>query len=159
MDSIALRDIHAYSDQWTKTQIEIWREKIERLGVIRTGALHQSFSDSVRHSQHGSTIVMRFLRYGIYQALGVGRGYEHGNGGDLEILNPDYRRRHGLDKPRRAGSAPGYISSGRPRERRDWYSRKLFMSTMAMAEDLAAILGEHGAHVISHNLDMRSTLV
>ena len=160
---VRLNDVDKYVDEWTRMQLLIWQEKIERLGVVRSGALHQSFRDAVNHATSSSgvtTITMKFLRYGIYQALGVGRGYERGNGGDLEFLDKDYRREHYLDRPRKVGPAwGGYKTSGKPREARDWYSKKLFMSTMAMVEDLSRILGEEASHVICDNLqDLRSTL-
>lgn len=155
-----LDDVGKYVDEWTKTQVLIWREKIERMGVVRSGALHQSFSETVQHASSGSTITMKFLRYGIYQSLGVGYGYAHDNGGDLPFLGRDYRKEHGLDKPRKVGPAwGGYKTSGKPRVARDWYSKKLFMSTMAMVEDLARILGEEAVRVVCDNLqDVRSAL-
>ncbi len=158
-----LEDLDKYVDEWTKTQLMIWREKVERMGIVRSGALHQSFASAVQHASSGSgiaTITMKFLQYGIYQALGTGYGYKHDNGGDLQFLDREYRRVHGLDKPRKVGPAwGGYMTSGNPRQPRDWYSKKLYMSTMAMVEDLARILGEECAHVVCENLqDMRSAL-
>lgn len=150
-----LNDLDRYVDEWTRTQLMIWKEKIERMGVVRSGALHESFKDAVRRANAGqlTTITLKFLRYGIYQALGTGRGYARGNPGDLPFLDKDYRREHGLDKPRRVGKAwGGYKTSGKPRQPRDWYSKKLYMSTMAMVEDLARILGEASAHVICDQL-------
>lgn len=158
-----LRDVDKYIDEWTRVQLLIWQEKIERMGIVRSGALHQSFRDSIQKASSGAaatTITMRFLKYGIYQALGVGYGYYHDNGGDLPFLGKEYRKEHGLDKPRKVGPAwGGYMTSGKPRKARDWYSRKLYMSTMAMVEDLARILGEEAAHVVCDNLtDIRSAL-
>lgn len=160
-----LDDVDKYVDEWTRVQLLIWQEKIERMGVVRSGALHQSFRDSIKRVSSGAgatTITMKFLKYGIYQALGVGNGYRHNNGGDLQILNKDYRKDNGLNKSRQAGPMPGYskyMTSGKPRKKRDWYSKKLFMSTMAMVEDLGRILGEEAAHVICDQLtDIRSAL-
>lgn len=158
-----LKDLNLYLDEWTKTQLAIWREKIERMGIVRTGALHQSFRDTVQHINAGggiATITMRFAQYGIYQALGTGRGYAQGNGGDLQFLDKTYRHEHGLDKPRRVGPAwGGYMTSGQPRKDRDWYSKKLYMSTMAMVEDLARIMGETAANVVCSALsDARNAI-
>ncbi|MCM1356906.1 MAG: hypothetical protein NC212_10945 [Staphylococcus sp.] len=51
------------------------------------------------------------------------------------------------------------MTSGKPRKRRDWYSKKLYMSTMAMVEDLARITGEEGVRVVCEALsDARSAL-
>ncbi len=155
-----LNDIDKYVDEWTRVQLAIWREKIERMGVVRSGALHQSFRESVTHASAGITISMKFWEYGIYQALGVGNGYTKGNGGDLPFLGKEYREKHRLDVPRKVGPAwGGYKTSGQPRKPRDWYSKKLYMSTMAMVEDLARILGEEAVHVVCDNLtDIRSAL-
>ncbi len=157
-----LKDVDRYIDEWTRTQILIWREKIERLKIVRSGRLHQSFTDSIVSTGEGTTITMKFARYGIYQELGVGRGYSPDNGGDLQILDKEYRETHGLNKKRQAGPVPGYgkyMTSGNPREKRKWYSKKLFMSTMAMVEDLARITGDEAARVICDSLsDVRKAI-
>lgn len=155
-----LNDADKYIDEWTRTQLMIWREKVERMNVVRTGALHQSFKDSIQQASEGTTITLKFLMYGIYQALGVGRGYAHGNGGDLRFLDKEYREKHRLNVPRRVGIAwGGYMTSGKPRKARDWYSKKLYMSTMAMIEDLARIYGDNASQVICEALaDTRSLL-
>lgn len=155
-----LNDVNAYIDEWTRVQLEIWREKVERLKVVYTGHLHQSFSQAIQHTSEGSTVIMKFARYGVYQAYGTGRGYTHGNGGDLEFLGKDYRREHGLDKPKKVGPAwGGYLTSGKPREQRDWMNKKLYMSVMAMVEDLARITGEEAARVMCDALtDPRAAL-
>lgn len=155
---VQLTDVDKYVDEWTRMQLLIWAEKIERLGVVRSGRLHESLSSAVQHASDGSsTIRLRFLRYGIYQALGVGNGYTHGNGGDLQILDKEYREAHGLNRPRRAGPVPGYgiyKTSGQPRKARDWHFKKLYMSTMAMVEDLGRILGEEAAHVVCEGVKL-----
>lgn len=158
-----LKDVEKYVDEWTRTQLVIWREKIERMHVVRSGRLHESFNDAVTMTSSGAmTITMKFLQYGIYQALGTGNGYRRGNGGNLLILDKEYRESHGLNKRRQAGPMPGYSAyktSGKPRKPRDWFSKKLYMSTMAMVEDLGRILGEEAAHVLCENLsDSRSAL-
>ncbi len=158
-----LEDIDKYIDEWSRTQIQIWREKIERMGIVRTGRLHESFSATVTHASSGAEMTsstLRFMQYGIYQALGVGYGYTRNNGGDLPFLNKEYRERHGLNKARKVGPAwGGYETSGKPRKARDWYSKKLYMSVMAAVEDLARILGENAAHAVCEQLtDIRSAL-
>lgn len=160
---VQLEDVDKYIDEWTRVQLMIWQEKIERLRIVRSGALHQSFKSAITHATSNSgaaTIAMKFLQYGIYQALGVGYGYVHNNGGDLPFLGKEYRERNHLNIPRKVGPKwGGYETSGNPRKARDWYSKKLYMSTMAMVEDLSRILGEEAAHVISDNLtDIRSAL-
>lgn len=155
-----MNDADRYIDAWTREQLLIWRERLERLGVIRTGALHQSFKSAIQQEADGTTITMKFLQYGIYQALGVGRGYAHGNGGDLPFLRKDYREENRLNKPRKVGPAwGGYMTSGKPRKARDWYTRKLFMSTRAMVEDLARICEEYSVQAVCEALnDPRAAL-
>lgn len=155
-----LKDADKYVEAWTDTMLKIWREKIERLKIVRSGRLHESFSKDIKNASTGTSITMRFMEYGIYQALGTGRMYKHGNPGDLPFLDKDYRKEHGLDKPRKVGPKwGGYTSSGKPRKRRDWYSRKLYMSIRAMIEDMARITGEAAAAVICDNLiDPRSAI-
>lgn len=142
--------IRDYAEKgWMPTMIRIWQEKIERLRIIRSGRLHESFSSALKNEAEGQTITMKFARYGIYQALGTGRGYERGNGGDLEFLDKAYRQRHRLDEKRRVGPAwGGYVTSGQPRRPRDWYNKKLYMSVMALKEDLGRLTGEQAAMVI-----------
>lgn len=148
MDKLDIAD--RYLNEWTKTQLMIWREQIERLGVIRSGYLHESFNSMITGNMASTpTITMRFAEYGIYQSCGTGYGYRHENGGDLEFLDDDYRRENRLDIPRKVGPAwGGYMTSGEPRKRRDWFSPKLYGSLMAMREDLAQILGQQGCYAI-----------
>lgn len=155
-----LNDADKYIDEWTRTQLMIWRERLERLGVIRTGALHQSLNSTIQQEADGTTITMKFLQYGIYQALGVGRGYAHNNGGDLPFLDNAYRVEHKLNVPRKVGPAwGGYMTSGKPRDARDWYTRKLFMSTRAMVEDFARICAEYSVQTVCDALnDPRAAL-
>lgn len=149
-----------YIEAWTRTQIEIWMEQIERLKVVRSGALHESFKSRITEAGEATSINLKFLEYGIYQALGVGYGYARDNGGDLAFLDPVYREENRLDIPRKVGPAwGGYKTSGEPRERRDWFSSKLYMSVMALREALAGIYAEEAATVICEQLvDIRAAL-
>ena len=161
--NLLISQIREYAEKgWMPTMIKIWQEKIERLKIVRSGALHQSFSSAIQDSANGQTITMKFLQYGIYQALGVGRGYIKGaaNGGDLKFLDKDYRSSHRLNEKRKVGPAwGGYKVSGEPRRRRDWYDKKLYRSVMALKEDLARITGEQAIYVLCEALtDHRATL-
>lgn len=154
------KDTDAYIIEWAKMLTTMWQERIEMLGVVYTGQLHQSITDMVHLANGGANITMKFKRYGIYQSLGVGNGYTRGNGGDLQILNKTYRDEHGLNKRRRVGPKPGgYLTSGKPRQRRDWISKKLFLSVMNLRDDLARIVGEESALVIADALtDLRDAI-
>ncbi|MEG2599030.1 MAG: hypothetical protein RSA66_06120 [Muribaculaceae bacterium] len=128
---------------------EIWREKIERLKVVRSGALHQSFNGDLDFASTGSTIKMKFLAYGIFQAAGVGNGYVSKNGGDLPFLGENYRKDHGLNIPRKVGPAwGGYLTSGKIRKPRDWFNPKLYGSVMVLKETMAHMCGEQASAII-----------
>lgn len=98
-----------YIKAWTDMMVDIWQEKIAKHNIVRTGALMGSFSSTPT----ANSTLITWAGYGIYQAFGTGRGYARGNGGDLEFLDPEYRRKNRLDKPRK---------------RRNWYSHKLYTS-------------------------------
>lgn len=140
--------------------IEIWREKQLDLQVYDTGSLAASMTENVVHDGMSAQIVMEFLRYGAYQAVGVGRGYIHNNGGDLPFLGAGYRREHHLDEPRKKGPAwGGGYTSGEPRHRRDWITPKLYASVMRMAEVMAQLTGQMGVAMVCGALeDARATL-
>lgn len=155
------RQKRLWVDNWAKMMVQIWRDKLEYFDIRRTGTLMGSFTESVTHDGLSANIVMRFLAYGIYQAYGVGNGYIHDNGGDLEFLGPVYRKEHRLDVPRKVGPAwGGYYSSGEPRERRDWFNPKLYASLMRMKETMPHIVGEEAAALICEALeDARKAVV
>lgn len=154
------RQQQLWVDNWAKMMVQIWQDKLKFWAIKDTGALMKSFTESVTHDGLSANIVMRFLAYGIYQAYGVGNGYSHNNGGDLEFLSPSYRHEHRLDVPRKVGPAWGdYYTSGEPRERRDWFNPKLFASLMRMKETMAHMVGEEAAAVLCEALeDARKTI-
>lgn len=153
MEEGLIKDVHDYADAWTGKMLEIWMERIERRRIVDTGALHESFRSNVMNVATGSTIEMKFLEYGLAQEYGVGNGYTRDNGGDLEILDPEYRETHGLNKRRRAGSRSNpRMSSGKPRAARPWFNFKYYASLRAMVEAVARIGGEHAAASIADTL-------
>lgn len=159
MDEInRFQDLHDYVDAWSEKMIEIWAEKIERRNIVFSGQLHESLSQRVCHAATGSTITLKFLEYGLAQEYGVGNGYTRGNGGNLEILDPAYRKAHGLNKPRRAGSksAP-YKSSGKPRKAKPWFNAKYYTSVRVLVEDLAHIVGDVASSTVSDALSSSVT--
>lgn len=170
-----------YGVAWSREMLKIWQEKVRRYKLVRTGALHESFRSQVDRTAEGQTITMKFAKYGAYMAVGVGYGFKkyysnripgsatefkvhslgvRPNHGDLPFMGKDFRAEHGLDKPGKVGPAwGGYETSGKPRQRRDWYSRKLYMSIMNMVEDLARITGEEAVNVICNALgDVRDAV-
>lgn len=131
-------DIRAWEREWADMMITIWREQIQRLGIVDTMKLYRDITDAVSGSEQ-ITIAHEFMEYGIYQAAGVGNGYKHkedGNNGDLEILDPALRKAARLDKPRKRGPrwSNKHFTSGKPRERRDWFASKYLRSIHVLGE-------------------------
>lgn len=104
-----VKNQEAYIKAWTDMMVDIWQEKIAKHNIVRTGALMGSFSSTPT----ANSTLIKWAGYGIYQAFGTGRGYARGNGGYLYFLDPEYRKKHKL---------------GKPRKRRNWYSHKLYSS-------------------------------
>ena len=139
-------DIHRWEEGWAQMMITIWREKILALGIVDTMSLYNRMSHVVSIAEGVTAVTHEFLAYGIFMEAGTGRGYEiHGkkyydkkgnfthtgyNPGDLDILDPYYRKAHGLDKPRKRGpkSSTKDMTTGKPREPRRWFSRKYLSS-------------------------------
>lgn len=109
-----------YIKGWTNTMIDIWKEKIVKYSIIDSGNL----MSSVTGSSSQDSALLKFVSYGIYQAYGVGNGYKHDNGSNLEFLDPEYRKKHKL---------------GKPRKRRNWYTPRLYSSVMVMQRAMAEI--------------------
>ena len=85
-------DRRKYQEAWSKMMVDIWREKIQRLRVHDTYLLRNDITENVTSDgAHLALIQHKFMEYGIYQDCGVGRGYEHGNEGNLEFLDERYR--------------------------------------------------------------------
>ena len=120
MGKVEHRTQEEYIKGWTDTMVDIWKEKIVKYSIIDSGSL----MNSVTGSSSQDSALLKFVSYGIYQAYGVGNGYKHDNGGNLEFLDPEYRKRHKL---------------GRPRQRRNWYTPRLYSSVMVMQRAMAEI--------------------
>lgn len=67
----AIDELLKYEKGWTENMGTYWRERMERLRTIDTGALYSSIKG---HLEQGTvtTIEHTFLQYGIYVAAGVG---------------------------------------------------------------------------------------
>lgn len=129
------QDIREWERAWADMMVTIWEENIVRLGIVDTGSLRDNISRRITDSKGQIAIAHEFLLYGIYVARGVGNRYEKGNPGDLEFLDKTYRREHRLDKPRKVGPAwGGRMTSGKPREKRDWFSRRYLGSIYVLTE-------------------------
>lgn len=145
-----MQDIQLYEQGWADMMVRIWQERIDQLGIYRTGRLHSSISSHATTRQIAHT----FLEYGIYVAAGTGRGYERGNGGDLPFLDPNYRHQHRLDQPRKTGPAwGGAMTSGHPRQRRDWFARKYYYSLRRLNDYEARYYGQAYQGLLTTALD------
>ena len=120
--------VEQFQEQWARKMVDIWTDRLEMLGAIRTGSLHGSVALMGKSiSQEESQLTLQFLRYGIYVDAGTGRGYTRGNGGDLYFLAKDYRKEHKL---------------GHPRLKKPWFSRSWRISLRIMANYMQRKLGE-----------------
>jgi hypothetical protein len=120
---------------WAEKMVELWRERIMRLGVIDTGQLHEKFTQAVQGNVGTDmhVIMHKFMMYGIYQDVGVGRGYTPGNGGQLHFMDPsdpDYTNKH--------------------RKPREWFSRAYYASVKVLQEQMAYMYGEEFVGLISN---------
>ena len=123
-----------YIKGWTNTMIDIWKEKIVKYSIIDSGNL----MSSVTGSSSQDSALLKFVSYGIYQAYGVGNGYKHDNGGNLEFLDPEYRKKHKL---------------GKPRKRRNWYSPRLYSSVKVLQRAMAELYAHDVVNTVCDALD------
>lgn len=129
----------AYVTAWNSTMIKIWKERMLKLDVFRTGALYRSAIAVKMDASDKFTNVrleQSFNHYGIYVNYGTGRNTWRGNPGDI-----------GRDNPRVA---------------KKWFSTKYYSSVMNLQEFMADNLGQQGALVIAEalNLDkLRASLI
>ena len=132
--------LREYTQGWYDKMIEIWRDRMDALGVYATGDLRRSLQKGgFLITDTGGTLSFKYLEYGIYVDLGVGNGYSHGNGGDLEFLDPVYRHEHRL---------------GKKRQKKPWFNKSWYISTMVLKDKLADVAGEEFAGLFD-NLTQR----
>ena len=75
-------ELEPYIKAWRDKMVEIWRDRLDLLGVHDTGALRRSVQEGqLSLGDARADMAFRFLEYGIYVDLGVGNGYRHDNGG------------------------------------------------------------------------------
>ena len=121
-----------YVTAFNSTMIRIWREQINLLGVIDTGALYRS-TLAVGMTADGKftqiTLAQSFRPYGMIVDYGTGSNTPRGNSGDL---GAGFKNR---------------------RKRRRWFSRKYFASVMNIQEFYADNLGRQFCNAISNALN------
>ena len=121
-------DLKTYSKAWYDKMVTIWRDRIDAMDILDTGALRGSVAGKgFAMDEMGGQMAFQFLQYGIYVDLGTGKGYKRGNGGDLEFLGKDYRKQHKL---------------GKARKKRPWFSKSWYISTQVIRDVYAHLVGE-----------------
>lgn len=119
-----------YVSAFNATMVRIWREQINLLGVVDTGALYRS-TMAVGMNADGKftqvTLSQSFRTYGLFQDYGTGRETPRGNSGD--------------------------IGRSKVRKRRRWFSRKYFASVMNIQEFFADNLGRDFCNTISNAIN------
>ena len=121
-------DLQTYSKAWYDKMVEIWRDRIDAMNILDTGALRGSVAGKeFAIDEMGGQMAFQFLQYGIYVDLGTGKGYKRGNGGDLEFLGKNYRKQHNL---------------GKARKKRPWFSKSWYISTQVIKDVYARFVGD-----------------
>lgn len=129
-------DLQTYSKAWYDKMVEIWRDRIDAMNILDTGALRGSVAGKgFAIDELGGQMAFQFLKYGIFVDLGTGKGYKRGNGGDLEFLGKDYRKQHNL---------------GKARKKRPWFSTSWYVSTKVIRDVYARFVGEQFAGIMDN---------
>ena len=121
-------ELQTYSKAWYDKMVEIWRDRIDAMNILDTGALRGSVAGKgFSIDEMGGQMAFQFLQYGIFVDLGTGKGYKRGNGGELEFLGKDYRKQHNL---------------GKARKKRPWFSTSWYVSTQVIRDVYARFVGD-----------------
>lgn len=128
----ALEQRRKYVLAFNATMIQIWKERIQLLGVIDTGQLLSSLNGlQVVENSEGKfldfSLSQEFREYGIWQDKGVGKETYRGNDGDI-----------GRDKVRKA---------------RPWFSPKYYASVLNLRDFIADNIGLEALNIISNALE------
>lgn len=122
-----------FAQAWNETMLDIWRDRIAKLGIIRTGAMYNSLQ-AIPVKANGRFESFEFshlfLLYGIYVDNGVGREVFRGNQGDI-----------GREKVR---------------ERKRWFSTAYFSSMYNLRDFLSDNIGKEFQGIMSNvfNVDI-----
>ena len=168
--------IEQYERGWSKMMIDIWREKIIQLNITDSGALQGSLQELVS-TGHVTTIEHKFLQYGLFVAAGVGKGFAHGNGGNLLFMGDKFREGKHEYGARQVGAglseehmrSPKFkevtvqrgpnagkraaLTSGEKRMPRDWFFKKYYYSIRRLNLEESAFYGKAYQGLMSSFLD------
>jgi len=170
------REIKEYERGWSRMMLNIWREKIIQLNITDSGALQGSLQELVTTGQV-TTIEHKFLQYGLFVAAGVGKGFAHGNPGDLKFMGDKFRegkREYGsrqvgaglseqhmlspkfghvtVQRGKNAGKEAA-LTSGNKRMPRDWFFKKYYYSIRRLNLTEAEFYGRAYQGLMSSFLD------
>ena len=169
-------ELEQYERGWSRMMVDIWREKIQQLNITDSGALRQSFEEVVTTGQV-TTIEHKFLQYGLFVAAGVGKGFAHGNPGDLLFMGDSYRKGKHAYESRQVGAglseehmkSPKFehvtvqrgpnkgkeaaLTSGEKRMPRDWFFKKYYYSIRRLNLEESAFYGRAYQGLMSSFLD------
>ena len=122
---------------WADITIKIWRQKLIKVGAVRTNHLWQSFLRNVVDQASGDIVKIDFgfLYYGKFVDMGVGRGT--GIGGVKE--NASSRRLIGK-------------MVGNKRKPKKWYSKTLAAEVMRLSEILGTSYANGTAALIKEDI-------
>ena len=151
--------IRTYSREWYDKMVEIWRDRLNVMGIRDTGALRQSVRQGTFNIEDaGGAMTFLYLSYGIYVDLGVGNGYRHGNG--VADLNSRASSQPAARSAAKAGAGKkAAVKNGgdlqilnpvyrhehkltRQRKRRPWFNVSWFISVQVLKEKLGELIGE-----------------
>lgn len=168
--------IEQYERGWSRMMIDIWREKIIQLNITDSGALQGSLQELVS-TGHVTTIEHKFLQYGLFVAAGVGKGFVHGNGGNLLFMGDKFREGKHEYGARQVGAglseehmrSPKFkevtvqrgpnagkraaLTSGEKRMPRDWFFKKYYYSIRRLNLTEAEYYGKAYQGLMSSFLD------
>lgn len=169
-------ELERYERGWSRMMVDIWREKIAKLNISDSGALQASFEEVVSTGEV-TTIEHKFLQYGLFVAAGVGKGFEHGNPGDLLFMGDSYREGKHAYGSRQVGAglseehmkSPKFehvivkrgpnagkeaaLTSGEKRMPRDWFFKKYYYSIRRLNLTEAEFYGKAYQGLMSSFLD------
>ena len=170
------QEMEKFERDWSKMMVEIWREKLQQLDVTDSGSLQESFTQLVRTGEV-TIIEHRFLQYGLFVAAGVGKGFAHGNPGDLLFMGDNFREGKRAYGQRQVGAGlsarhmlgPKFqevtvqrgpnagkraaLTSGKKRQPRDWFFKKYYYSIRRLNLKESAFYGKAYQGLMSSFLD------
>jgi hypothetical protein len=116
-------------EAWSKTMVMIWQDRIARLKAVQSGSLLGSVENmGAQFSGDGIdrvSVVHRFIRYGVYVDMGVGR--EMG-GERYADTTADHKQ--------------GQLVREVVRKPKPWFSNPYFSSTQNLKDFLAKTYGD-----------------